>query len=162
MQHEEKSECISQNVQPTSFDSFSSNICFLYYQHFSHSSSSQIHLSRAVAATILANIHYKKRDYQRGPYALAKIQILSQKVISEGIWPSKAFVFALVVKRDFATIPSQIDNLRGQSTIVIEKFALTNILPNDEKSRRLIFSERKPSLLTTICEDLHTLTINYL
>ena len=115
-----------------------------------------------VAATILANIHYKKRVYQRGPYALAKIQILSQKVISEGIWPSKAFVFALVVKRDFATIPSQIDNLRGQSTIVIEKFALTNILPNDEKSRRLIFSERKPSLLTTICEDLHTLTINYL
>ena len=32
-----------------------------------------------------------------------------------------AVVFALVVKRDFATIPSQIDNLQGQSTVVIEQ-----------------------------------------
>ena len=38
-----------------------------------------------------------------------KIQI--SKVISEGIRPSKAIVFSLVVKRDFATIPSQINNL---------------------------------------------------
>ena len=53
--------------------------------------------------------------------ALAKIQISSQKVISEGIWPSKAVVFALVTKRDFATIPSQINNLRGQSTVATEQ-----------------------------------------
>ena len=42
---------------------------------------------------------------------LVKIQISSQKVISEGIWPSKAVVFALAAKRDFATISSQINNL---------------------------------------------------
>ena len=42
---------------------------------------------------------------------LTKIQISSQKVISEGIWPSKAVVFALVAKRDFATISLQINNL---------------------------------------------------
>ena len=33
----------------------------------------------------------------------------------------KGVIFALVAKRDFATIPSQIDNLRGQSTVVIEQ-----------------------------------------
>ena len=48
-------------------------------------------------------------------------QISSQKIIGEGIWPSKALIFALVPKRDFATIPSQIDNLRGQSTVVTEQ-----------------------------------------
>ena len=74
----------------------------------------------------------------------------------------EAVVFALVTKRDFATIPSQINNLRGQSTVATDKFALTNILPNDEKSRRLIFSKRKQSSLTTICEDLYTLAISYL
>ena len=42
---------------------------------------------------------------------LTKIQISLQKVISEGIWPSKAVVFALVAKRDFATISLQINNL---------------------------------------------------
>ena len=40
---------------------------------------------------------------------------------SEGSWPLKAVVFALVAKRDFATMPSQIDNLRGQFTVVTEQ-----------------------------------------
>ena len=43
------------------------------------------------------------------------------KVISVGMWPSKAVVFALVVKTDFATIPSQINNLQGQFTISTEQ-----------------------------------------
>ena len=55
---------------------------------------------------------------------LAKIQISSQKVISEGMWPSKAVVFALVVKRDFATMPLQIDNLRGQFIVITEQICL--------------------------------------
>ena len=50
----------------------------------------------------------------------SKVQISSQKAISEGMWPSKAVVFALVAKRDFATMPSQIDNLQGQFTMVLK------------------------------------------
>ena len=33
----------------------------------------------------------------------------------------EAVVFALVAKRDFATIPSQINNFRGQSTVATEQ-----------------------------------------
>ena len=43
-------------------------------------------------------------------------------------------VFALVVKRDFATIPSQINNLRGQFTVGTEQIH-RRYLTNDEKSR---------------------------
>ena len=50
-----------------------------------------------------------------------KFKYHRKRLISEGIWPSKAVVFTLIVKRDFATIPSQIDNLQGQSTVVIEQ-----------------------------------------
>ena len=38
-------------------------------------------------------------------------------------------------------MPSQIDNLRGQFIVVTNKFAFVNILPNNEKSLRLIFNE---------------------
>ena len=95
------------------------------------------------------SVNYKKRVYQRGPYALTKIQISLQKVISEGIWPLKAVVFAFVTKRDFATIPSQINNLRGQSTVATEQIRLHKYITK-YISRRLIFSERKQSSLTTI------------
>ena len=44
--------------------------------------------------------------------------------ISEGIWPLKAVVFALVAKRDFATMPSKIDNLQGQFTVVTKQIRL--------------------------------------
>ena len=50
----------------------------------------------------------------------SKVQISSQKVISEGMWPSKAVIFALVAKIDFATMLSQIDNLQGQFTMVLK------------------------------------------
>ena len=33
----------------------------------------------------------------------------------------EAVVFALVTKRDFATIPSQINNLQGQSTVATKQ-----------------------------------------
>ena len=45
---------------------------------------------------------------------------------------------------------------------LLNKSALTNILPNDEKSRRLLFSEGKQLSLTTICKDLYTFAISYL
>ena len=55
--------------------------------------------------------------------------------ISEGIWPLKAVVFALVAKRDFATMPSQIDNLRGQFTVVTKQIRLRKyITKRREKS----------------------------
>ena len=63
----------------------------------------------------------RKESISKDKNTLAKIQISSQKAISEGIWPSKAVVFVLVVKRVFTTIPSQINNLRGQSTVNIEQ-----------------------------------------
>ena len=53
-----------------------------------------------------------------------KNQISLQKAISEGMWPSKVVVFALVAKRDFATMPLQIDNLRGQFTAVTKQIRL--------------------------------------
>ena len=40
------------------------------------------------------------------------------------MWPSKVVVFALVAKRDFATMPLQIDNLRGQFTAVTKQIRL--------------------------------------
>ena len=45
---------------------------------------------------------------------------------------------------------------------LLNKFAFTNILPNDEKSQRFIFSKGEQLSLTTICEDFYTLTISYL
>ena len=55
--------------------------------------------------------------------------------ISEGMWPSKVVVFALVAKRDFATMPSQIDNIRGQFIVVIEQINLCKyITKRREKS----------------------------
>jgi len=56
---------------------------------------------------------------------------------------SKVVIFALVAKRDFPTIPSLIDNLQGQFAAILNKSAFTNILSNDEKSQRFIFSKGK-------------------
>ena len=50
----------------------------------------------------------------------------------------------------------------GNSLLLLNKSTLTNILPNDEKSWRLTFNEGMQSSLTTICEDLYALAINYL
>ena len=50
----------------------------------------------------------------------------------------------------------------GNLLSLLNKFAFVNILPNNEKSLRLIFNESEQSSLTTICENLYTLAISYL
>ena len=71
--------------------------------------------------TLIFRIHLDIACFTKNWNTLARIQISSQKLISKSIWPSKAVVFTLVAKRDFATIHSQIDNWRRQSIVVIEQ-----------------------------------------
>ena len=108
------------------------------------------------------SVNYKKRVYQRGPYALTKIQISLQKVISEGIWPLKAVVFAFVTKRDFATIPSQINNLRGQSTVATEQIRLHKYITKRREKSTTYFQREETVIVDNYCEDLYTITISYL
>ena len=68
----------------------------------------------------------RKESTSEGKMPSQKFKYCRKKLLARayGIWPSKAIIFALVAKRDFAIIPSKIDNLRGKSTIIIEQIRL--------------------------------------
>ena len=68
----------------------------------------------------------RKESTSEGKMPSQKFKYRRKKLLTRayGIWPSKAIIFALVAKRDFATIPTKIDNLQGKSTVVIEQICL--------------------------------------
>ena len=55
------------------------------------------------------------------------------------MWPSKAIVFALVAKRDFATMPSQIDNLRGQFIVITKQIRLRKYITKRQEKLTTYF-----------------------
>ena len=51
-----------------------------------------------------------------------KFKYCRKRLLARAYGPRRpSYVFALITKRDFATIPSQINNLRGQSTVATEQ-----------------------------------------
>ena len=68
-----------------------------------------------------------------------KYSNIVEKIISDDIWPSKALIFALVPKRDFVTIPSQIDNLRGQFTVGTEQIRPHKYITNQREKSTTYF-----------------------
>ena len=50
-----------------------------------------------------------------------KFKYCRKRLLARAYGPRRPVIFALVTKRDFATIPSQINNLRGQSTVATKQ-----------------------------------------
>ena len=104
----------------------------------------------------------RKESTSEGKMPSQKFKYRRKRLLARVYGPRRPSYLFLLLKEILRPCLHKQIIYEGNLLSFLNKFAFANILPNDEKSRRLIFSEGEQSLLTTICEDLYTLAISYL
>ena len=104
----------------------------------------------------------RKESTSEGKMHPQKFKYNRKRLLARAYGPQRPSYLLLLLKEILRPYLRKWIIYEGNPPSLLNKSALTNISPNDEKSSRLIFSEGKQLSLTTICEDLYTLVISYL
>ena len=120
------------------------------------------HTFRSLEILLELSSTERKESTSEGKMHSQKFKYRHKRLLARACGPRRPSYLFLLLKEILRPCLRKQIIYKSNLLLLLNKSTFANILPNNEKSRPLIFSEKEQSSLTTICEDVYTLIISYL